>query len=372
MAKNGSTVSMTRIIIASDSFKGTMTSAQVADSIETGILSVCPHCQVVKLSVADGGEGTLAAVCAVRNFRNVTISVSDPLCRRISASYAVLDDGTAVIEMSQASGLTLLGESERNPLDTSTYGTGELIAHALSCGCRKFLIGIGGSATNDAGMGMLSALGYKFLDAEGNLLPVSGGSLADIARIDSSSAYPALKDSEFIVACDVDSPLSGPQGAACVFGPQKGADADMVRTLDEGLRHFASVAGDDGQFPGAGAAGGLGYAFKVFLNAGLVRGIDLILDAVGFDDIISGADLVITGEGRYDSQTSSGKVVHGITSRASARNVPVLVVAGTVDPSCVSSEIIQAAPSDGHMATAEDIRRAVSYAIASRYSMILR
>jgi len=357
--------SMTRIIIASDSFKGTFTSGEVADGVEKGIRSVCPHCQVVKLDVADGGEGTMAAVCAVRNFRNVTIPVSDPLGRKVSASYAVLEDGTAVIEMSQASGLTLLAESECNPLNTSTYGTGELIAHALSCGCRKFLVGIGGSATNDAGMGMLSALGYRFLDDGGNVLPATGRSLAAVSEIDRSAVEPALKESEFVVACDVDSPLCGPQGAACVFGPQKGADAEAVRVLDEGLSHFASVAGDSGQFPGAGSAGGLGYAFKVFLNAYMVRGIDLILDAVGFDDIISGADLVITGEGRYDGQTSFGKVVHGVCRRASARNVPVLVVAGSVDPSCMAPDIIRAAPADGEFADLSDISAAVARALLS-------
>ena len=346
-----------KIVIASDSFKGSLTSMEVAESVEKGILDVFPSCEVVKLAVADGGEGTTDALCQTLGGETVEILVEDPLGRPVKASYAVLDDGhTAVLEMSAASGLTLLAADERNPMRTSTYGTGQLIADALARGCRKFLVGIGGSATNDGGMGMLQALGYVFTDADGNYLPGVGASLSAVCRIDDSNVLSSVRESEFIVACDVDSPLYGPQGAAYVFAPQKGADQDMVRTLDEGLRHYAevvasyvsvsidfhsndsgsrhidrSVIPDMASMPGAGAAGGLGYAFVAFLGARLQRGVDMVLDAVGFDSIIEGADLVITGEGRIDSQTFTGKTPYGVLMRASGQGIPVLALAGLVD-----------------------------------------
>ena len=346
-----------KIVIASDSFKGTLTSMEVADSVEKGIRSVFPCCEVVKLNVADGGEGTMEAICSARPAAFVDVEVSDPLGRPVRTSYAVLEDGTAVIEMSRASGLTLLAPSERDPMKTSTYGTGEMIADALGRGYRRFIIGIGGSATNDAGTGMLSALGYRFFDASGRPVHPDGGYLHEIESIDLSSVNPALTESEFIVACDVDSPLYGPEGAAYVFAPQKGADADMVVTLDGGLRHFSEIAGYDASFPGAGAAGGLGYALKSFLNARMVKGIDLILDAIGFDDLILDASLVITGEGRYDEQTASGKTVDGVIRRARKHGVPVIVVAGSV--AVPSPTAFCASSADGNYATAEDISRTV-------------
>lgn len=356
---------MTKIVIASDSFKGTLTSIEVADSVEKGIRAVFPDCEVVKLSVADGGEGTLDAICAKRRHTLVPVVVSDPLGRSMTASYAVLDDATAVIEMSRASGLTLLRPKERNPLKTSTYGTGEMIVDALSKGCRKFLIGIGGSATNDAGIGMLSALGYRFLDETGNVLPFTGETLNRVASIDSSNADPYLKECCFTVACDVDSPLYGPSGAAYVFGPQKGASSEMIAVLDDGLKNFAEVAGHDAGFPGAGAAGGIGYALKSFLGARMVRGIDLILDAVDFDSAVQGADLVITGEGRYDEQTKSGKAVFGVMSRAQMCGVPVMVIAGSV--ACPSSFVFCASPADGIYASSEDISAAVERFLLSQH-----
>lgn len=355
---------MKKIVIASDSFKGTLTSAQVADSVEKGIRSVYPDCEVVKLNVADGGEGTMDAVCATCPHALVPVEVSDPLGRKIRTAYAVLDDGTAVIEMSMASGLTLLAPQERNPLVTSTYGTGEMIADALSKGCRKFLIGLGGSATNDAGTGMLSALGYRFLDAAGKVLPSDGGSLIQIVSIDTSAVNPYLHESEFMVACDVDSPLYGPSGAAYVFAPQKGASSEMVSVLDAGLKNFAKVTGQDAGFPGAGAAGGLGYALKSFLGARMVRGIDLILGAVGFDSAVQGADLVITGEGRYDDQTKSGKTVFGVMARAEMYGVPVIVTAGSV--ASPSSFVLCASAADGSYADSEDISAAVERFLLSQ------
>ena len=347
---------MNKVVIASDSFKGTLTSSEVADSVAKAVRAVFPDCEVVKLKVADGGEGTSDAIISAKAGRLVSLDVSDPLGRTIQSSYYILDDGTALIEMSKASGLTLLSPDERNPLKTSTFGTGQMIANALTSGCRRFLVGIGGSATNDAGIGMLSALGFRFLNNQGQAVSPNGGSLSEIASIDSASVLEGLSESEFTVACDVASPFYGPAGAAFVFAPQKGADADMVRTLDSGLRHFAEVADYDAGFAGAGAAGGLGYAFKAFLNARMVRGIDMVLDAVGFDKTVQGADLVITGEGRYDGQTQAGKAVYGIKSRASLHGVPVLVVAGSVE---TPSEDVVCASSDGAFASADDIEKTV-------------
>ena len=287
----------------------------------------------MKLAVADGGEGTIEALLTTMGGHMVKADVRDPLGRPINAEYAILEDGTAVIEMSKASGLTLLHQSERNPLLTSTYGTGQLIADALHKGCRKFLIGIGGSATNDAGTGMLEALGYRFIDAEGNILKGEGRSLESIMTIDTSAAIPELKSAEFIVACDVDSPFHGPKGAAYVYAPQKGATPQMVELLDNGLKHFADIikgttGKDISEMPGAGAAGGLGGAFKAFLNAGLRKGAEMVLDAIGFDEIIRDADLVITGEGKIDSQTLTGKLPYAVASRAAEVNVPVVAICG--------------------------------------------
>ena len=325
-----------KIVVASDSFKGSLTSLQVADSVQKAVRQVCPSCNVVKVNVADGGEGTMEALQQTLGGTMEKISVSDPLGRKIEAGYVILDDRrTAVIEMSAASGLPLLQPSDRNPLKTSTYGTGEMICDALDKGCRKFLVGIGGSATNDAGMGVLAALGFIFKDAYGQVLPPVGASLQKVALIQTDAVHPALSETEFIVACDVKAPLFGPQGAAYVFAPQKGADPLMVEELDAGLRHFAEVASkvcgkDSSTMQGAGAAGGLGYAFKQFLNARLERGVDMVLDAIGFDKIISGADLVITGEGKVDSQTLTGKTPFGVAQRAHRQGIPVVAIGGCV------------------------------------------
>lgn len=366
-----------KIVIASDSFKGSLASMEVARSVEMGILDVFPSCDVVKVAVADGGEGTMDALCQSLGGRFIRIPVQDPIGRTIFASYVILEDGnTAVLEMSSASGLTLLTPAERNPMLTSTYGTGQLIDDAIGRGCRRFLVGIGGSATNDAGMGMLTALGYRFLDAEGNELPGAGASLSKVCGIDCSGVSQAVRDSEFIVACDVDSPLYGPDGAAYVFAPQKGADPDMVKALDDGLRQYADVVAsytgkipmhggpsctgetsimkDAASMPGAGAAGGLGYAFVAFFGARLQRGVDMVLDAVGFDSIIEGADLVITGEGRIDAQTLTGKTPYGVLQRASRQNIPVIALAGSValDDSSGFTAIRQITPPDMQLSEA--------------------
>ena len=344
---------MHKVVVASDSFKGCLSSWQVADAVEKGIHDAMPGCDVVKLAVADGGEGSMDALMTTLGGKPVRLMVSGPLGRPVEAEYAWIDGSTAVIEMARASGLTLLASEERNPLLTSTYGTGQLIADALGKGCRRFLICIGGSATNDAGTGMLEALGYRFMDAEGNVLKACGGILNHIASIDFSNVHPYLKDAEFIVACDVDSPFCGPEGAVYVYGPQKGASPEMVEQLDRGMRHFAriifQVTGVDvTDMPGAGAAGGLGGALKAFLKAEISRGADMVLDAVHFDDAIKDADLVITGEGRIDSQTLTGKLPYVVAKRAALQNIPVVALCGCAQVSELPcfERIIQITPPD--------------------------
>lgn len=328
---------MKTILLAFDSFKGSLTSAEVTDAFEEGLRTTLPDCQVKKVCMADGGEGTAEAIVSTRQGEWAKAEVLDPLMRPIRARYGLIDKGeTAVIEMATASGLTLLSEDERNPLKTSTYGTGQLIADSLARGCRKLLIGIGGSATNDAGTGMLSALGFRFLDAEGNLLHGCGESLEKIASIDSSHILPELESVEITVACDVTNPFCGPCGAAYVFAPQKGADKAMVTRLDDGLRHFAQIIHsynkvDVSEMPGAGAAGGLGGAFSAFLNARLCRGVEWVLDALHFEVLLKGCDLVVTGEGRIDHQTLMGKTPYGILQAASRQDIPTIAIGGSID-----------------------------------------
>ena len=377
-------LAMKKIVVASDSFKGCLSSMQVADAVERAVLQACPACDVIKIDVADGGEGTMDALQHTLGGQKVCIEVSDPLGRPVRASYVILEDGTsAVVEMAVASGLPLLSPEERNPLETSTYGTGQLIADALNKGCRKFLIGIGGSATNDAGMGMLQALGYRFTDAQGNVLCGCGESLEKVASIDASSASPALKESEFIVACDVDAPLYGPKGAAYVFAPQKGADTETVERLDNGLKHFSEVVAKSmdvieeyAHTHGAGAAGGLGFGLMTFLNARLVSGINMVLDAIGFDSIIKDADLIITGEGRIDSQTLAGKTPYGVLQRAKLQGIPVVAIGGSVQLEPEETEaagfasILQTTPPDTRIEDAlnpETASRNIIRAILSLY-----
>lgn len=377
-------LAMKKIVVASDSFKGCLSSMQVADAVERAVLQSYPACDVIKIDVADGGEGTMDALQHTLGGHKIWLEVSDPLGRPVRASYVILEDGTtAVVEMAAASGLPLLSPEERNPLETSTYGTGQLIADALNKGCRKFLIGIGGSATNDAGMGMLQALGYRFTDAQGNVLCGCGESLEKVASIDASSASPALKESEFIVACDVDAPLYGPKGAAYVFAPQKGADTETVERLDNGLKHFSEVVAkskdaieDYAQTPGAGAAGGLGFGLMAFLNARLVSGINMVLDAIGFDSIIKDADLIITGEGKIDSQTLTGKTPYGVLLRAKCQGIPVVAIGGSVQLEPEETEaagfasILQTTPPDTRIEDAlnpETASRNIIRAILSLY-----
>lgn len=343
---------MRKIIIASDSFKGSLTSLEVARAAEEGlkIAESAKWAEWVKgegwesresevrcIEIADGGEGTGATLTRVLGGDIVKAIVSDPLGRKIEATYGIATISghkTAIMEMAQASGLTLLKPSERNPLLTSTHGTGEMILDALNRGCRKFLIGIGGSATNDGGTGMLEALGFKFIDSNGReMTGMCGGNINRIARIIPPIL---LEEAEFIIACDVDTPFCGREGAAEVFGPQKGATPEGVVLLEEGMQNLNDIIKRDygidlSSIKGTGAAGGLGGAFHAFLNGRLQSGIGMVLDAIGFEEQIKDADLIITGEGRIDSQTCRGKVISGITSVAAKHGVPVIAIAGIVD-----------------------------------------
>lgn len=325
-----------KIVIASDSFKGSMSSLDVATAASAGVIDVYPDSEIVSVNVADGGEGTVEAIVDALGGEIVKVQVSDPLGREIETCYGIAGE-TAILEMAAASGLPLLTVEERNPWATSTLGTGEMIMDAIARGCRKFLVGIGGSATNDAGIGMLQAMGFRFYDANGELITRGcGGVLGSIAHIDDSLVSAAVKESQFTVACDVDTPFCGPEGAAPVFAPQKGADAEMVKRLDEGMASFAKViaekyAIDIVPVAGSGAAGGMGGAFRAFLGATLKKGIDMVLDAIDFDTTIQGANLVITGEGKVDFQTAKGKTAAGVLNRAKQQHIPVVAIGGCVE-----------------------------------------
>ena len=325
-----------KIVIASDSFKGSLSSIEVAQAATRGIKAVYPDCDVVAVNVADGGEGTVEAIVDALGGEIVHTTVSDPLDRPIQARYGIAGE-KAIIEMAAASGLPLLQPAERNPWMTSTYGTGEMIMDAIQRGCRQFLVGIGGSATNDAGTGMLQAMGFRFYDANDNeTLHCSGGTMQDIVRIDDSHVPDSVRQSTFTIACDVDTPFCGPEGAAPVFAPQKGADAEMVAKLDAGMTSFAHVIENKYGInivpvAGAGAAGGMGGAFRAFLDAKLQRGIEMVLDSIDFNAIIQDADLIITGEGKIDFQTAKGKTAAGVLARAKQQGIPVVAIGGCVE-----------------------------------------
>jgi glycerate kinase len=329
MAKRAITV-----CVAPDSFKGTMTALQAAVRIERGLRKAWPAIRVRKVPMADGGEGTVAAIVDATGGQRLHGTVSDPLGRPVRAVFGLTGDGrTAVIEMAEASGLVRLEPAERNPLETSTFGTGELIRKALDRGARRILIGIGGSATNDGGCGMARALGVRFLDSRGRELGDGGGALAKLARIDASGLDPRLKRAAINVACDVENPLCGPRGASRVYGPQKGATPAMVRTLDASLRRLARVVQRDMgidilNLPGAGAAGGLGAGLVAFAGGSLRRGVDMVIDCVQLEQQMRGCGLVITGEGRIDGQTVYGKTPAGVARVARKLKIPVVAICG--------------------------------------------
>ncbi|NMB19473.1 MAG: glycerate kinase [Firmicutes bacterium] len=327
------------IVLAPDSFKGSLSAAQVAQAMARGVQRVLPKTNLTLLPLSDGGEGLVDSLAAASGGKILDYQVTGPLGEKVTAQMGLMGNGqTAVIEMAQASGLILVPVDKRNPLQTTTFGTGELIKKALDLGCNHLIIGIGGSATNDGGLGMAQALGFRFLDEEGQSLGFGGGELAHLARIDASSKDPRLEGTTIEVACDVTNPLTGPSGAAHIYGPQKGATPEMVELLDAGLANLDRVLQRDlgksvGQVPGAGAAGGLGAGLMALLGGRLVSGIELVLDVLEFDAKAKGAQLIITGEGKFDAQSAFGKVPMGVAQRARSLGVPVVVVAGSVLPS---------------------------------------
>jgi len=327
-----------KIGIAPDSFKGNMTALQVASRIEKGLRKALGNITVVKVPMADGGEGTAKTIADATGGRMVRRTVSGPLGKPVKASFGISGDGhTAVIEMAEASGIALLTPSQRNPMRTTTRGTGELIKHALKLGVSHLLVGIGGSATTDGGMGMAKALGVRFLDKRGREVSDNGRGLLRVASIDMTGLDPRLEDIRVEVACDVDNPLTGPRGAAQVYGPQKGATPEMVGQLDAGLENLAAVIKRDLgksvlKVPGSGAAGGLGAGLLAFLHGELRPGIDIVVDAVQLAKRLKGCDLVITGEGRMDGQTAFGKTPAGVAGVAKSLGLPVIALAGCLGP----------------------------------------
>ena len=325
-----------KIVVAPDSFKGSVTALQAAEAIERGLHRVFPDAEIEKLPMADGGEGTAQSLVDATGGRILTESVVDPLGVEIEARYGVLGDGvTAVIEMAAASGLTLVPLAKRNPLVTTTYGTGQLIKAALDHGCRKLIIGIGGSATNDGGAGMAQALGAKLITASGEPIRWGGGGLHQLDAIGISELDSRIQETETVVACDVNNPLTGEDGASHVYGPQKGATPEMVQALDANLAHFDTILQRDigvtvGDIPGAGAAGGLGAGLMAFLNAELKSGVALVIEATQLEKRISDADLVITGEGQINFQTVFGKTPIGVAKAAKAQGIPVVAIAGSI------------------------------------------
>lgn len=326
-----------KIVIAPDSFKESLSAPEVAEQIAAGFQAVFAEAHCVQLPIADGGEGTVDAMVAATGGRKVSVQVTGPLGQPVQACYGVTGDGhTAVIEMAAASGLALVPPAARNPMKTTSFGTGELIRHALDNGLRHFIIGIGGSATNDGGAGMLQALGARFLQQdEQQEIGFGGGELVALAKIAVDGMDRRLQECQVTVACDVDNPLTGRRGASAIFGPQKGATPEMVAQLDRNLKHFANLVKRDlrrdiDAVPGAGAAGGMGAALMAFLQADLRPGVEIVIEAIGLAEALEGADLVITGEGRIDGQTIYGKAPAGVARLAKRFGLPVIGFAGSL------------------------------------------
>ena len=327
---------MKKFVVIPDSFKGTLTSKEVCEIMEASISKILPEAEVVKLPVADGGEGSVEAFLTALGGERVKVQAQDPYGQYRESFWGKLQDGTAVIEMAAAAGLPLVGKN-RQAGKTTTYGVGELLLAAAKAGCKKIILGLGGSATNDGGCGAAAACGVRFFDAMGKEFVPVGATLKDIAHIDVSGLDARLAQLPITTMCDIDNPLCGPQGAAAVFGPQKGAAAEEVALLDAGLAHLAEVIKQDLgkdilELPGSAAAGGMGAGMVAFFNSPLQPGIETVLDTVAFDDIIKDADYIFTGEGRFDEQSMMGKVICGITKRAVKAQVPVICVAGGLEP----------------------------------------
>ena len=325
-----------KVVVAIDSLKGSLSSMEAGLAIKEGVLAAQPDAEVIVKPLADGGEGTTDALIEGMNGKRIDLTVTGPMHTPVDAYYGYLrETNTAVMEMASAAGITLVPDKEKNPLLATSYGVGEMIIDAIQRGCRNFIIGIGGSITNDGGIGMLKALGVRFLDEKGEDAGEGGQALAKVACIDLSGLNPLLKECHIQVACDVNNPLCGESGSTYVYGPQKGVTEDMKKTLDEAMAHFArvtseSLENDYMNTPGAGAAGGLGFAFLAYVGATLTPGIELILDAVGLEDELSGADVVVTGEGRLDFQTAMGKAPVGVARLAKKYNARVVAFAGSV------------------------------------------
>ena len=325
-----------KVVVAIDSLKGSLSSMEAGLAIKEGVLAAQPDAEVIVKPLADGGEGTTDALIEGMNGERIDLTVTGPMHTPVDAYYGYMrETNTAVMEMASAAGITLVPDKEKNPLLATSYGVGEMIIDAIQRGCRNFIIGIGGSITNDGGIGMLKALGVRFLDEKGEDAGEGGQALAKVACIDLSGLNPLLKECHIQVACDVNNPLCGESGSTYVYGPQKGVTEDMKKTLDEAMAHFArvtseSLENDYMNTPGAGAAGGLGFAFLAYVGATLTPGIELILDAVGLEDELSGADVVVTGEGRLDFQTAMGKAPVGVARLAKKYNARVVAFAGSV------------------------------------------
>ena len=325
-----------KVVIAPQSFKGSISALDAAKAMEEGVRRVVSDAETVLVPVADGGDGTLETLVEATDGEIRSATVTGPIGKPVMAEWGALGDGeTAMIEMARTSGLALLTLDERDPLRATTFGLGEVIREALDAGFRSFIVGIGGSATNDAGAGMAQALGARLLNEEGTDLPPGGAALADLCRIDTSGLDGRATEAQFSVACDVSNPLTGPEGASAVYGPQKGATPELVEQLDAALRNFARVVERDigtsiNDVPGSGAAGGLGGGMMAFLDGSLRAGVDIVLDQVELDDKLEGADLVITGEGQLDFQTVYSKAPIGVTWRARERDIPVVAVSGSL------------------------------------------
>ena len=321
-----------RFLFASDSFKGTLTSEQIIRLLSQAAEEIFPGCETAGVPVADGGEGTVDAVVTATGGEYRKVTVHGPLMEEVTASYGVFHGDSAIIEMAAASGLPMVPNENRNPLNTTTYGTGELIKDALDQGYRKLSIAIGGSATNDGGMGAMRALGVRFLDENGAELEGFGADLEKVADIDMSGLHPAVAEAEITVMCDVNNPLTGPDGATYTFGKQKGGTPEILDRLEAGMKQYAAVMREHGmdveQMAGAGAAGGLGAALCGYLHANLKSGIETVLDLIDFNGLLEGTDLVVTGEGRIDWQSAFGKVPSGIGMRCKAKNVPAVAIVG--------------------------------------------
>ena len=324
-----------KAVVAIDSLKGSLSSMEAGNAIAEGIYRADAEAKVEVRPLADGGEGTVDALVQGMNGSLRKVRVTGPLGDKVDAAYGIIEEAKmAVIEMSAAAGITLVPDEKKNPLFTTTYGVGEMIRDAIEKGCRKFVVGIGGSATNDGGIGMLQALGYDFLNSKGNAVPYGAKGLEDLAEIRKDHVLPELAQCDFKVACDVTNPLCGPLGASAVYGPQKGATPEMVREMDQWLADYAKLAANcseraDAEHPGTGAAGGLGFAFLTFTNAVLESGIKIVLEETKLEQYIQDADIVITGEGRLDGQTAMGKAPVGVAKLAGKYKIPVLAFAGS-------------------------------------------